>query len=400
MAPDFGAGFEVLVFLVLTVVQALLSLLVLSYTGHSFLDIFIDTAAGSDEVHWSRDPFQDWIFRFFYLVWLVAVWAAPAALVLKFLDLPRLIHFLCLFGVLWLVFPVTLLSSLSASSSLVLLRGVIVGLLLKHPAALFRFYASSGLVLAVCGGLAYAGVLSEYSILLIPAAAAGAIGIFVYGRLLGRLAWLTSLRTGSKKKPADPPRPEEAERIVTFDPWHVPEKKKPAAPEPAKPSPPRQKSLPKKHTPRKPAARAYDPWAKPPEETARPAAKPSAIPVADPEDPLGPAQGTYELMAMDAPVPPTQQERIDPDVEGYGVSAPDEIAQAPAPVTPEIAKEEEQLAAPRKPPRLPPRPFLDGVYSFPFYPTSAGAVGIVALGLLAVGSLLRLQIAFFPSAWK
>ena len=89
MAPDIGAGVEVLIFLVLTVLQALLGLLVLSYTGYSFLNIFVDTASGTDQVHWSRDPYQDWIFRFFYLVWLLAVWAVPATLGLKFLELPR-----------------------------------------------------------------------------------------------------------------------------------------------------------------------------------------------------------------------------------------------------------------------------------------------------------------------
>src|SRR5260370_15286099 len=126
MAPDFGAGAEVLIFLVLTVLQILLSLLVLAYTGDSFLNVFVDTAAGNDQVLWSKDPYQDWVFRFLYLIWLIAVWAVPATLVLKFFELPRPLFFVCLACALWLVFPGTLLSSLSASSNLVIFRGLIL----------------------------------------------------------------------------------------------------------------------------------------------------------------------------------------------------------------------------------------------------------------------------------
>jgi hypothetical protein len=417
MGPDIGAGAEVLVFLCLTVLQILVSLAVLSFTGHSFLDVFVDTAAGNDEVRWSKDPYHDWLFQFVFLVWLVAVWTVPATFLLKFLELPRPLFFVSLAGLLWLVFPVTLLSSLSAASSLVIFRGLILGLLLSHPGTLFRFYASTAPILAVCGFLAYVGVLGDYSVPLIPAAAAGAIGVFLYARLLGRLAWVTSLRKSSRRKPADPPRPEEADRIVTFDPWHVPEEKKPPAPsapplslsegerggaEGAAPplTPPHKKPSGKKLR-RKLASRAYDPWAVPPPEPAPKTAKPPVIPAADPEDPYGPVAGTYELMASNAPLPgPVKEERVDPDLQGYTMLPAEAAATTPPPATPEISEYEARLAAPRKPPKLPPRPLLDGVYRFPFYPTTLGAMATVALGLLAVGFLLRLQIAFFPSAWK
>src|SRR5437660_7434780 len=125
MGPDYGAALQVLVFLTVTVIQILLSLAVFSYCGHSFLNIFVNTTAGNDEVLWPKDPYQDWIFKFFFLLWILAVWTVPAGLLLGILELPRPLFFAALVGLLWLVLPVTLLSSLSASSSLVLLRGLI-----------------------------------------------------------------------------------------------------------------------------------------------------------------------------------------------------------------------------------------------------------------------------------
>jgi hypothetical protein len=395
MVPDFGAAMQVLVFFVVTILQILLCLAVFSYSGHSFLNILINTSAGNDVVQWPKDPYQDWVFKFFYLLWILAVWSVPAALLLLPLQLPLPLLFIGITGVLWLAFPVTLLSSLSASSSWIVLRGLIVGLLLQRAGTLLRFYLSTGVLLALCVSLGYAAALSSYALLVVPAAALGAYSLFVYARLLGRLGWVTSLKKASRRKKEEASRPEEADRVVTFDPWHVAEEPKPAvAPEP-RPGPSRKKPARKKVAKR--TSRVVDPWAVPKEAPPQP----PAVSPEEPEDPLGPARGTYELSALDAPLPsPVNEERLDPDLTGYDMAAPQQIAPVPDVVPPAVAEYEAKLAAPRRPPKLPPRPLLDGVYRFPFYAESSGPLGFVALGLLGIFCLLRLQLELFPPIWK
>src|SRR5262249_2570344 len=150
----------------------------------------------------------------------------------------------------------------------------------------------------------YAGILWDYLILLPVAAVAGAIGFLIYARLLGRLGWVTSVQKGGKKQRLDREKPEEADRIVTFDPWSAPEEKTRPSPEPARVEQPRRKPMKKKAKSRlKPKPQATDPWAIPPEEPPpRRPTKPAAPQPAD--DPYGPVEGTYELMSENAPLAP------------------------------------------------------------------------------------------------
>ena len=76
--------------------------------------------------------------------------------------------------------------------------------------------------------------------------------------------------------------------------------------------------------------------------------------------------------------------------------APSPPKQMPVPIRADVAKYEEALAARRQRPNMPSYPMTSGVFSFPFYPTSLGALGTIGLGLSAMGLLARAQMAFFP----
>src|SRR5437660_11418336 len=89
MGPDYGAALQVLVFLTVTVIQILLSLAVFSYCAHSFLNIFVNTTAGNEEVMWPKDPYQDWIFKIFFLVWILSVWKVHGGIIVGILEMRR-----------------------------------------------------------------------------------------------------------------------------------------------------------------------------------------------------------------------------------------------------------------------------------------------------------------------
>ena len=379
--------------------------------AYSFLVALTNTAAGNDEVIWPGEPIQDWLFKVWYLGWLLAVWAVPATLLAGVLGLSRPLSVLCVAGVLWVIFPVGLLSSLSAPSRFMILRPLIVRMLLRHLGATLHFYAASGLVVLVCGALAYVALfgmrgmplLDQPVIAVLLAAVVGGAGCLIYARLLGRLAFIVSQScpAGSKKHSREPP--EGKERVKTFDPWSLPHEEKCADQRPGSDHRPR-KELPKKKKPRaRKTNQALDPWAVPADEPMRKKTKPTPSTSSFPEDPYGPAEGTYEVLPeAAAPSAPELSPKYSPldeeEPEPYAVSAASQETSPKLPqVPPEVTKLEEELAAPRRLPPLPPWPLVSGVYSFPLYSDTVGPCGTLMLGFFGLLGLLRLVLFLFPS---
>jgi len=186
----------------------------MGYAAHSLLVVIEQTAVGFDRVVWPPERTMDWFWKPFYVFGLLALWTALLAGVLVPLlpleDAPALALTAAL---VWLLWPVSLLSSLSGSSRLLLLRWAVVRqlarcprrtlafygatLLLPWPALLTAWIAVSGYRLAV-QSLWTAGldVLAEIGTLLVGLPLAGALlaaSGLLYARLLGRLAWLAQL---------------------------------------------------------------------------------------------------------------------------------------------------------------------------------------------------------------
>src|SRR5436305_2045747 len=118
---NVGAVGNALLFFFSAVGATVVGLWVLSYAAHSFLVVLEGTAAGEDEPRWPDEPMFDWVWKFWYLLWLLAFWLVPLWLLIDGVAAPVLGvdgvgFYQLLVGAVWLLFPVSLFSSLSAGS--------------------------------------------------------------------------------------------------------------------------------------------------------------------------------------------------------------------------------------------------------------------------------------------
>src|SRR5438132_7521148 len=109
MGLDIGAGMQALFFFCLLIAEIVVGLYVLGYASFCFLVTFVSTTAGDDEVQWPDEPIFDWILKVWYFLWILAVWAVPAALILRMLHVPGPVCFASVIALLWLIFPVSFL---------------------------------------------------------------------------------------------------------------------------------------------------------------------------------------------------------------------------------------------------------------------------------------------------
>ena len=229
-----GAVIPALEFMLTLATECILVLCVLTYAMHCLLVVVRDTAAGQDEIVWPDEPFQDWALGALHLVGVVLIVLAPAGVLARALReswLPgdAALRFLLLaVPGLWLLFPVALFSSLSASSRWFVFRPVVVWNMLRVAPAAFVVYAVSAVLAAAVAAIGYAAVI-RWMVLAPVAAAAAAAAFLIYARLLGRLAWRMGRLPAGKRKPAKKVRLP-AGRVEVEDPWNVPAA--PAAPEP------------------------------------------------------------------------------------------------------------------------------------------------------------------------
>lgn len=388
---DIGAAGALILFFSVFVALMLVALVVFAYAAYSFLLVLSNTAVGNDEVVWPGEPIPDWFFKGWYLGWLLAVWVVPSGFLASLFGLPKPQFALCVVACLWLLFPLGLLSSLSAESRMVVFRPVMVRLLMKHFGTTLSFYASSGFVVLIWGVVAYAALFGPpYRGLDIPliwlplAAVISAASGLIYARLLGRTAFIMSQSSSELQS-------------VTGEESREVEKPQPVRTEP------RGKAGPKKNKLRgRRPVRAFDPWAVPADEPAR-KTKPTASSAPLPQDPYGPAEGTYDVMAKDAFAPPSKPtskySALEPEeVEPYILSTPVDKPPSKLPPrdTPEVSKLEEELAAPRLLPPLPDWPLVTGVYSFPCYPHTVRPLIVLICGLFGVFGLIRLLLFMAP----
>jgi hypothetical protein len=354
------AGFAAsLIFIMLLITDVILGIFVITYAGHSFLVVMQDTAAGNDEVTWPDEPLQDWILRGLYMAGMVAIWLTPIGILRASLrshgagdDVT-----LVLLGVgavlVWLMFPISLLSSLSGSSRLFLLRGAVLRELARIPGALFNFYFVTALLLAVWLVLVYCALYQRWWAALPFAAFAGPIALLTYARLLGRISWMLGELRPLKRKPADAASPVPGMQVSSSDPWAAPLRKRRK----------KKKSVEK----------------------------------------AAPATASEESYGF-AEEPPTLSHGADVPLDGYPAVGAETFAVQAPPETPkeegaDLAgrsitlgeKEEELLATPKKPTPPPRRPLIDGVYSFPWYASNRKVLVFLALGLFCMGALALLM---------
>lgn len=386
---DIGSAGMAILFVVSLAASIMVGVCVLAYAARCLLVVVQETGLGQDEIVWPNEPYVDWLGHAVQLLELLGIWLAPAALTARLLRnvwLPDegALRVLLLAGPgLWLFFPIGLLSSLSAESRWVPFRWTIFLCFLRVTPSALGFYFLTALVLGAAVVPWYFALFGGRGVLLPIAAIVSAVVLFIYGRLLGRLAWII------QRLPAPRRAPDKAK--VAKHPQSSRRQKK-----------------------RKPGVRAQDPWAIPEEEerahqtskrfpwTEKPAAKPKPgyqppsaeeiegygfakeKPAAAQPPPEKPARSRFALS-------PEEYEAY--DVQAAAASQPSPPREPQADLFSEQVRQRMAERSRNQPPP-PAHPFFSGVYTFPLYSTCLPSCLVLSLAFLAEGGLLYLLMEF------
>ncbi len=391
-----GAAGNAAIFFFSGVGAVIVGLWVLSYAAHSFLVVLESTAAGQDEVRWPDEPMFDWLWKLWYLAWLVGFWLVPVWFLLdgvftRLLGLPAVGVYPLLVIVIWLLFPVSLFSSLSANVRWAVLRPAILRQLFRQGHVMVVVWLIAGGLVVGAGVLGYLALRLETWLLLPVAGLAGATVLLLYARLLGRVAWLLADQPRKRRKK----KKRVAAEVPGGDPAPIPQRVEPLSNLPPLPlegvtlTPEAVKVVPQ------PIPVREDEWAPatpygvqddPPAVRPAPPSFPRPTPEAD-------AYGVREEEPA-APVPlavdghrPIGVEVSMPTGPGRPLS-PGEEPPAPAPL------EMRFLESTTPPP--PARPLLSGVYTFPWYPASLHAWIYLSLTGCVFGALMRVMLLTWP----
>jgi hypothetical protein len=339
-----------MIFICLLVGLIIVGAAVAIYAGYCLLVVVRDTAAGNEAVHWSRDPFTDMARDGMVVVAAAALALAPAGLLTRWFsavwlpDQPGLLSLSLAVPALCMFFPPIFLYLLSVGPNEGRWRPARPAQFLRLIPAVLTVYVASVILLALVGA-AWFLALQRGVVMFLIAAGGGAAVLLIYGRLLGRLAWLVNQLEWKRQRPTPRVRkPRRRGKVQVTDPWADP-------PEPEEP-PPR---LP------------VEGYALAPE---------GLLPEIEEPPPKWVLEQPYEV----------QTEAT------ASIGTPD------ATVKPSAAAAFERSLYERTDRDPPPRwPLISGVYTFPWYPTSLRAWLGLTIGNMALAGIFRVMGVFFPS---
>ncbi len=384
-----GPVVQAIFFMLSLAASIIVGVCVLAYAAHCVLLIVQATGLGQDEIVWPNEPYTDWLGHAVLFLELVGIWLAPAAVTARLLRQTWLpdegaLRVLLLAGPgLWLFFPIGLMSSLSAQSRWVPFRWTIFRCFLRIAPAALVFYVVTALLLSVAVVPWYYALFGSRIVLLPVAAGVSAVVLFLYARLLGRLAQIIQSLPAPEREPTKAkavkrpqPRPKKKRRPgpEAHDPWAIPEAEE------------REHKKSKRF-----------PWAK------EPPAKPKSgfhIPRVEEIEGYGIAKEKPKAPEPPPEKPPRSRFAKSPEeYEAYEVGSTAEPAATPEPREPQDALFAEQVRQriaerTRFQPALPAHPFFSGVYTFPLYSASLPNCLALALFFLIEGGLVYMMIEF------
>ncbi|MCH8828101.1 MAG: hypothetical protein IID45_00835 [Planctomycetes bacterium] len=170
-----------------------ISIWTFSYAASCWSAILEDTAAGNDEVHnWPEVDYRDWIAKMLGLGLLAILCVFPswgAGLLVQEIVDPGW-YWPVFGGLLFVLYPIILLSSLECGSLLIPWSPPVLRSLLKLWRGWLIYYLLSAGLAVVYLGLLSVGLNFGWSwlLFLLTAPILSAV-VFIHGRLLGRLAW-------------------------------------------------------------------------------------------------------------------------------------------------------------------------------------------------------------------
>jgi hypothetical protein len=334
---------------------------VFAYASHCFLTIVEQTSAGNDEVIWPNDPMYDWLWEAVYMLWLSALWLGPVVLAMRAVTSAQTgtraaSEVLAVSAaVLWLLFPITLLSSMSGPSRWLLLSPRLLSRLLgQRFGSLCQFYLHSGPILGATAAMMYLTFFTRGGTWFVVLTASGtAAAMMIYARQLGRLAHLVEHTRGTTRSPV---------RSVAR---------------------------------RRPRIRQQSNAIRPKQPSELP-------PVISPSE--GPITG-YDVRYDDQPAPapsaqPPSKRPIDPDDTPFGMQAAPQVASTRGPLPKEWTQPSEyemSLARGGEAPPPPAHPWAVGVYNFPLYQNTFVPFLALSGGLIVLGLMIQTLIASKPT---
>ena len=188
----------------------------LMFAANYYLTIMESSGVGAKEVTWFSEPILDNAPKLAYMAWLVGLWLGPAYFLgrsaITASD-PAWLKLAIPIAFFWLCFPVSQLSSLSASTIWLPLVPDVFARLLQKPLFVLEFLVLSALTLALFGvGFKWAFLTAEEWNRLFLGAPLMVLAWFLYARLIGRLAFamrFTKSLFPARKKPKIEEKPAE-----------------------------------------------------------------------------------------------------------------------------------------------------------------------------------------------
>jgi hypothetical protein len=160
-----------------------------------------------DGVDWPEAEYIDWFWKGFYMLYLVGVWIGPAIIIGR-VAVGASVWVSVFTGLcFWLFFPIGVLSTMMSTSRWNICWFPIFGCFAKRPLQTLLFYALSFVPLAI--------IVTTLDLILVHTSKAGFIyalilapfamgSLFIYARLMGRLALALSFtRAAETMAPSD-----------------------------------------------------------------------------------------------------------------------------------------------------------------------------------------------------
>ena len=195
-------------FVPLLAASVILGFVFLMFAAHYYLTVMESTGVGAKEVTWFSEPILENAWKLAYMAWLVGLWLGPAYFIGRVVTagMDSVWWKLAIpLAVFWICYPISQLSSLSATSIWYPLVPDVFARLVQKPLVSIGFLLVSIPVLAVFAvGFKWAFLTEGAWGLLFAGAPLMVLAGLMYARLIGRLAFALkftkSIYSEKKKK--------------------------------------------------------------------------------------------------------------------------------------------------------------------------------------------------------
>jgi hypothetical protein len=171
-------------------ITCILVLFGISYLANCFVDIIVHAAYNVDKARdWPHEDFRERIWLFLRLAWMATTVGAMGAAIAGVCSLAGNVFWPVLFVGFSLLFPILMLAGLEADSFFWPISKPIFQSVRTLWRAWAIFYAISALLWMLCAVLTRELFKHSPQQMALVAGPVWATSVFIYGRLLGRLAW-------------------------------------------------------------------------------------------------------------------------------------------------------------------------------------------------------------------